>query len=158
MGRDKALLPWAGTTLLGYQIEKMKALECFDAVWVSGDYPGYPCVRDRGPAGGPVSGIHAAAVEAGLGSVIVVLPVDMPLIERASLQALLAEPGAAVLGDGPMPCRLPVTAALLEKTTGSVRSLLAELGPSRVPVSRPGELRGMNDAGEYAALRGYNGS
>ena len=90
MGRDKAALPFNGSTLLAYQIQKLRALGIEDimvsgsSLYVSGVRP----VPDIYPGHGPLSGIHACLAEA-LCQAVLFLSVDTPLIPPDALQLLL---------------------------------------------------------------------
>ena len=103
MGRDKAALPFGGTTLLDFQVGKLRALGIED-IMISGSaqaLPGTRSVPDVYPHRGPLSGIHACLAEAGGGAVLF-LSVDTPLIPPEALQALLSahENGVTLLHHG----------------------------------------------------------
>jgi molybdopterin-guanine dinucleotide biosynthesis protein A len=93
MGRDKALLPWAGATLLEHALVRLRAV-CEDVRILAGAdarYTGHGAavltdvVRDAGPLGG----VHAGLLSLGT-SLGVFLGVDTPLVPPALLRALLA--------------------------------------------------------------------
>jgi len=93
MGRDKALLPWAGTTLLRHALFRLQAV-CGDVRILSGAEPRYTDYgvavhTDVVPDAGPLGGVHAGLLNlrAPLG---LFLGVDTPLIPAALLGALLA--------------------------------------------------------------------
>jgi len=78
MGRDKALLPWQGRTLL----EHMRGLLLQAGarrVWVSGDYPAFGGIPDAGVRCGPLGGLYSVAMRMPDGPAWVV-PVDTPLL------------------------------------------------------------------------------
>jgi len=94
MGRDKALLPHpAGGTLLAHAVA-LALGRAARVVLLSGDgrrYPelGLPELADAaagaGPLGGLVAGLRAAA-----GAPLLLLPVDLPYLDPAALEALIA--------------------------------------------------------------------
>ena len=127
MGRDKALLPWQGSTLLDHAIARLSAV-CGDVRILCGPAPRYqdrgrPLVVDAIPDGGPLAGI-AAGLESAGDAAGVYLGVDLPLVPIALLAMLAAmtdadaivpvtpggpEPLCAVYGAG---CRDAVRARL----------------------------------------------
>ena len=97
MGRDKALLPWDGSTLLDHAIARLRAV-CADVRILCGPAPRYadrglPLVLDAlgdGPLAGLAAGLQSAGDAPGL-----YLGVDLPHVTVALLAALLAlDPGA----------------------------------------------------------------
>jgi molybdopterin-guanine dinucleotide biosynthesis protein A len=93
MGRDKALLPWAGATLLRHALFRLRAV-CSDVRILCGAEPRYTdygapvhtdVVKDAGPLGGVHAGLLSLNAPLGL-----FLGVDTPLIPPALLGALLA--------------------------------------------------------------------
>jgi molybdopterin-guanine dinucleotide biosynthesis protein A len=105
MGRDKALLPWDGGTLLDHAIARLNAV-CADVRILCGPEPRYadrglPLVldppRDGAPgreAAGPLAGLAAGLDSAGEAAGLY-LGVDLPHIPRALLAALVATDPAA---------------------------------------------------------------
>jgi len=92
MGRDKASLPFFGTSLLEFQLDKARLLGCSD-VLVSGsrlDIENARIIPDVFPDRGPLGGLHAC-LEAAAHSRCIVLGVDMPLLPVCELRALLRE-------------------------------------------------------------------
>jgi molybdopterin-guanine dinucleotide biosynthesis protein A len=93
MGTDKALLPWAGTTLLDHTLARLRAV-CAEVCILSGaqihygDH-GVPVHADVVRGAGPLGGVHAGLLNLGapLG---LFLAVDTPLIPPALLGALAA--------------------------------------------------------------------
>lgn len=97
MGRDKAALPFGGTTLLAFQVNKLLTLGIED-VMISGSeqqIPGARPIPDLYPHKGPLSGIHACLAAAKEPTVLF-LGVDTPLIPPEVLQALLSAHGKGV--------------------------------------------------------------
>jgi molybdopterin-guanine dinucleotide biosynthesis protein A len=96
MGRDKALIDFAGESLLSHAMETVRAV-CHKS-FVVGDptkYSSYgPIVEDIYKDQGPLGGIHAAltfsAAELNL-----IVAVDMPLITAELLQFLIAQARAS---------------------------------------------------------------
>jgi molybdenum cofactor guanylyltransferase len=93
LGRNKALLPLNGTTVIESVIGEARS--CVAAVTLITNSPdeyahlGYPCKPDLLPGGGPLSGIHAALSQCGTEYVLVV-SCDIPLITRALFEQLIA--------------------------------------------------------------------
>jgi molybdopterin-guanine dinucleotide biosynthesis protein A len=90
MGRDKALLPWAGEDLLGHTLSRLRAVVSAVRI-VSGPgvrhaERGVPVDTDAGTGalGGVLAGLSAAGGRAAL-----VLAVDLPLVPTALLARLL---------------------------------------------------------------------
>ena len=144
MGRDKALLPWHGRTLL----EHMRGLLLqagAGRVWVSGDYPAFGGIPDRVARCGPLGGLYSVAMQMPDGPAWVV-PVDTPRVTPALLQRLQADQGRActVFDDEPLPMRLQiddhcrrVLQALIDDPTArrSLRALQERLGVTWMPLA-----------------------
>jgi molybdopterin-guanine dinucleotide biosynthesis protein A len=93
MGRDKALLPWGGGTLLDAAVERLSALAA-EVVLLSGGADRYADrperrVPDALPDAGALGGVHSGlcASERPLG---LFLAVDLPFVPEALLRHLLA--------------------------------------------------------------------
>lgn len=93
MGRDKALLPWAGTTLIRHALFRLQAV-AGDVRILCGAEPRYadygvPVHTDVVKDAGPLGGVHAGLLNLGapLG---LFLGVDTPFVPPALLGALLA--------------------------------------------------------------------
>jgi len=112
MGRDKALLPFEGTTLLEHALETLRAV-C-DDVAIAGcrdDLARFAPViqdafRDCGPLGGIYAALEQTQVEWNL-----FLAVDLPRIEPEHLRTLLAHP------------RTPETRMVLAAADGRIQPL-----------------------------------
>jgi molybdopterin-guanine dinucleotide biosynthesis protein A len=128
-GKDKALLTVAGRSLLRWALEAVRDAQRIvvvgpvranieDVIWVHEDPPG----------GGPVAGL-AAGLDRIEEELVVILPVDMPLVDRALVDALLATVARSVDGaalvDGEGRSQ-PLAAAY---RAGSLRRALTGLGP-----------------------------
>jgi molybdopterin-guanine dinucleotide biosynthesis protein A len=92
MGRDKALLPWGDTDLLGHALARLRAVTD-DVRILSGAERHYsdrsvPVEVDPAPDLGPLGGLLAAR-EAASGSGVLLLGVDLPLIPPALLSRLV---------------------------------------------------------------------
>jgi molybdopterin-guanine dinucleotide biosynthesis protein A len=92
MGRDKALLPWQGTTLLDHAIARMRAV--LDDVRVlcgpAARYEdrGLPLVLDSFVDAGPLGGLDAA-LGAADGRPVLLLGVDLPFVTPVLLHFLI---------------------------------------------------------------------
>lgn len=90
MGRDKAELPFRGTTLLEWQVEKLWGLGIED-IMLSGSRSGPEGVRvipDEYPEHGPLGGLHAC-MKAARNPDCLVLSVDAPLVPPQALAELV---------------------------------------------------------------------
>ena len=144
MGRDKALLPWQGRTLLEHMRGLLKQAGARE-VWVSGNYPSFGGVPDRVARCGPLGGLYSVVMQMPDGPAWVV-PVDTPRLSPALLQRLrLAEETAcAVFADEPLPMRLQiddhcrrVLQAFINDPMArrSLRALQERLGVTRLPLA-----------------------
>ncbi len=93
MGRDKALLPWHGSTLLDHAIARLGAV-CGDVRILCGPEPRYAdrgrrLVVDARPGAGPLAGLAAGLADAGDAPTLF-LGVDLPYVTVALLAALAA--------------------------------------------------------------------
>ena len=93
MGRDKALLPWNGTTLAQHIAGIIMSTGC--SVSLIGDPArfdslGYPIYSDRLPGHGPISGI-ATALSVTPSEWSLVVGCDMPGITPGALRLLMEE-------------------------------------------------------------------
>lgn len=93
MGRNKALLPIRGQTLIERVIDRVRPLA--DEVWVVTNTPeeyaflNVLTVSDRYPGVGPLAGLHAA-LDAARGDLVILLACDMPFVSVALLRYLLS--------------------------------------------------------------------
>lgn len=173
MGRDKAGLEWQGQNLLEHAVQRLQEAGC-EPVLVSGR-PAHPLgVPDLEPYAGPPAAVlaileHLHAGAALDGRPLLFLPVDMPLVQAATLAALLrgCRVGEARRYAGEVfPCILPASGALLEHLRGlyaesterggarSMKGLLTWLKAREVPLSDAtrAELRNANTPEEWEAL------
>ena len=92
LGRDKALVPWAGGDLLDHAVARLAAVVPEVAI-LCGPSPRYadrgrPVVLDRSGGDGPISGLEAGLAHAA-GRPVLLLAVDLPLAPIALLRALV---------------------------------------------------------------------
>jgi molybdopterin-guanine dinucleotide biosynthesis protein A len=152
MGRDKALLPWGRTDLLGHAIARLRAVSN-DVRILCGPEPRYadrgvPVVPDRMAEVGPIAGL-LAGLESASGEPGVFLAVDLPLVPIALLQHLAAlapgfdavvpvsprgeEPLCAVYGPGCLePVRRRVAEGELKMTAFWPDVRVREVGPAEL--------------------------
>jgi molybdopterin-guanine dinucleotide biosynthesis protein A len=96
MGRDKALLPFRGSTLVEWiAAQAHEAAASVTLVGAPERYAslGLPCLAERYPGCGPLSGIEAALRHAGSGWCLI-LACDLPEVTPELLRALLAHAAA----------------------------------------------------------------
>lgn len=168
MGRDKALLPYQGKTLLE-SIHAQLAAICGQAFVVgpSARYAslGLPLIEDLHPGCGPLSGIEAALAHASEWAFIAAC--DMPGLQNEAIREIVhlaqSETEAKIVmplsPDGrPEPlCAayhrslLPAIRKSLETGVFKVTDALAGI-PRITPLSRP--LANINTPAEWEALRG----
>lgn len=111
MGRDKALLPWAGATLLDHALARLRAA-CSEVRILSGAEARYadrgvPVDVDLLAEAGPLAGVCAGLEQAG-GRVALFLAVDLPwvpveLLSRLAELAREFDAAAPVTRDGAHP-------------------------------------------------------
>jgi len=92
MGRDKALLPWDGSTLLDHAVARLRAV-CASVRILSGrqrryDDRGLPVETDAVPDAGPLGGIYTGLLGMGDGTGLF-LGVDVPFATVELLRRLL---------------------------------------------------------------------
>ncbi|WP_022973066.1 molybdenum cofactor guanylyltransferase [Xanthomonas maliensis] len=133
MGRDKALLPWHGQPLLAHMQALLRTAGAHE-VLVSGRYPDAGGIADAQPGLGPLGGLASVVKTLADTTVLLVVPVDMPLLPVPLLARLLDAPveaACAIFDDQRLPMRLRVDARLrtrlagLLEGEGSARSLHA---------------------------------
>lgn len=73
LGRDKAALPWRGTTLLEYMTEILSTVSSTVQIIGRGAFP--DLVPGIGPIGGILTALHSSTTEANL-----IIAVDLPLL------------------------------------------------------------------------------
>ena len=130
MGRDKALLPFKGRTLVECVAAEVHAVT--GSVILVGDvsrysYLSYPVIEDIFPSRGPLSGIHAA-LTASRAEWNVIVACDMPDVTSEFLRKVVerAESGGAdaVLPAGPSGLPEPLCAAYRRRSLNTIADAL----------------------------------
>jgi molybdopterin-guanine dinucleotide biosynthesis protein A len=92
MGRDKALVPWGGTDLLGHALARLRSVTPDVRILAGSERRytdrGVPIVVDRAPGSGPLAGV-LAGLEAAAGRAGLFLAVDLPFVPLALLSRLV---------------------------------------------------------------------
>ena len=166
MGRDKALLPYRGTTLVGHVARAVQ--EATGAVALIGDPArygrlGYPVYPDKLPGCGPLGGIYTALTISSTDWNLVVA-CDMPGISVDVLRALLGSAsesgGACVIAMGPggepeplcavyhKRC-LPILTLAIQEKRFRMRDLMAEFNAQAWLVDS-GAIANVNTPKEWA--------
>lgn len=168
MGQPKALLDWHGRPLWQHLRDVLLAAGCA-RVLVSGNFPAGiagaiadvipAAIPDSTPGLGPLGGIATLAAPLKTGTTLLVVPVDLPLLDAATLRTLLtAKPDAAALhyATHALPARFrlddafraALAACLADENPRrrSVQALAAALGAGELPL----------DAGAAQALTNTN--
>lgn len=104
MGRDKALLPYKGQSLLQHQVALLT--QVCERVVVSGEYSGFECIDDMVMRYGPLAGIHAVASRFPDASLLVIA-VDMPALSVPLLLQMQNIQCACHFIDQPLPAYFP---------------------------------------------------
>jgi molybdopterin-guanine dinucleotide biosynthesis protein A len=174
MGRDKALLPWRGATLLDATLERLREV-CGEVRILSGAEKRYAdrgvpvdpdAAADAGPLGGVVAGLGHLGEPPGL-----FLAVDVPLVPVALLRHLVAcsegfDAVVPLTADGPHPLCAVYRRACLEpiqrRLAAGERKMtcfwpdvrVREVkGPELEAFGDPAEmLRNVNTPEDYAAI------
>jgi len=167
MGADKALLEYGGRPLAAYVAEQ--AAGAAGRAWIVGPASrygalGWPCLDERFPGSGPLSGIDAA-LRSGLAEWCLVLACDMPGADAASLRALLeharasgADAAVTVSAGGRAEplcatyhARLaPLVERLLREGRLAARELLGLIRWTPFPAPHPGFAANLNTPAEWA--------
>ncbi|PTY38205.1 hypothetical protein BGP77_17325 [Saccharospirillum sp. MSK14-1] len=113
MGSDKAQLAIAGTTLLNWQRQRLRALDL--PIWHSGP----DGIVDQWPDfQGPLAGLHSALRQQPNVEFWLLMPVDMPNLPVGRLRQLavcVADKGVPVAFQGsPLPLAVPATERITE--------------------------------------------
>jgi molybdenum cofactor guanylyltransferase len=166
MGRDKALLPYRGTTLVAHLAQLVQ--EAAGTVALIGEpvrYSslGYPVYRDKFPGCGPLGGVYTAlSVSSADWNLIVAC--DMPGISADVLRTLLESAGkpgqSCVIATGPTGepeplcavyhrCCLPVLRRAIEEKRFKMRNLVMELEPT-ARIVEASALANVNTPAEWA--------
>jgi molybdopterin-guanine dinucleotide biosynthesis protein A len=130
MGRDKALLPWDGTTLLDHAVARVRAATAAPPTVLSGrelryQDRGLRALADeepgRGALGGVLTGLARMTADAGL-----FLAVDLPIVPEALLRHLVAraEGADAVVAFSPAGAE-PLCAVYAKSCEPAIRACMA---------------------------------
>lgn len=138
MGLDKRFLKIGSLNLL----DRAVALgESFGRVLICGLVAGRDCLPDKTPGQGPISGLLSVAAEITKPTWVLVLPVDMPLLNKAVLTGLLEQakkPGLAYQ-DYELPllfwCDAHAVSILKNLKCWSIRAFLEALGAQRIDLN-----------------------
>jgi len=127
MGRDKALLPYRGQTLVEWTAEVVR--EAAGSVTIVGSAEKYgllglPLIEDRTPGCGPLSGLDAVLAQSGAEWNLVVA-CDMPNLRSPFLRWLLEEAEHAS-ADVTMPAGEPLCAVYRHTCREPIERALAE--------------------------------
>ena len=139
MGEDKALVPFAGRTLVEQAVKILR--DAGLAVWIAGARLPLerfaPVVQDAFPGLGPLSGI-CAALEATTARRVVFLPVDQPLTPASLIEFLVRH--AEITG----------RAVTVSSVSGFAQTFPAVVDSAALPV-----LRGELEAGRGGCFAGF---
>ncbi|WP_291224158.1 molybdenum cofactor guanylyltransferase [Dokdonella sp.] len=143
MGRDKALLDWQGRPMVEHMGGVLREAGA-QGVVVSGDYPAFDGIADEKGGLGPLGGLGSVAAHLADG-VLVLVPVDMPLLDVALLRSLAQTDADCVcFVDHVLPLRLRLhdrsrawlrQALELPPAQRSLRALHAALGGMQLPLA-----------------------
>lgn len=166
MGRDKAELVWGdGRTFLDRAVAVLEEAGCSQVI-VSGDRPGYEHVPDRWADRGPLAGLLSVflARQDLVDQWLMVIPVDMPELDTATLSRLVAaakeHDSGAVFDTSPLPMvlapgteRLEVARSILSGSgRHSLHRLAEQLGLVQMPTKPEDRLENINRLEEYREL------
>jgi molybdopterin-guanine dinucleotide biosynthesis protein A len=154
MGRDKALLPWRGGTLLDYVAGVVREAVGTVTIIGRGEHP--DVVPDCGPLGGLLTAFETSMTER-----VLLVACDMPNLTPELLRGMIAVPGDAVVAETagrlhPL-CAVyhrklqPLVALAVEQRSLKMHDFLSTVDVRRFPVSDPALLRNLNTPGDFAA-------
>ncbi len=169
MGRDKADLPWHGSTVLGHLVTVVRAAECRPLVVGRTLAPdGAPGLEDQQPGLGPVAGLVTALAH--LRMDLMLIACDLPLLDAAAIgwlrdqRSKAALHGLTVIRDGAVePCfslyRPSVLELARERLAAGKRSLHGLIEAGRfAEIELPDEfrrrLRNVNTPEDWVAIGG----
>lgn len=117
MGEDKALLQVSHCSLLSRAVSLLHNAGLSDC-FVSGEYVGFECIKDKQPLLGPIAGLSACAQSLHEKyDAMFVIPVDMPLLAVEDCHYLLNQVNAergVYYSHATFPMILPLNATLLD--------------------------------------------
>jgi molybdopterin-guanine dinucleotide biosynthesis protein A len=171
MGQPKRDLVFGGRTLLERAVELLERV-CRAVVVVGGRAPGGSVrhLSDLRAGQGPLGGIEAL-LASDFDTEYLVLPCDLPLVDREVLEALLAPVAADVTvlrlaheaEPRPLPVRiaaaaLPRVRVMLDQGRRAVRGLLPEAAVIEAPAEWVQRLANVNTQEDYRGLRAPEGA
>lgn len=163
MGRDKARLDWQGRPLLDHMRSLLQAAGAAHLVVSGSQALAAEAIPDRIADFGPLGGLASVAAALPDG-VLLLVPVDMPLLGPELLSALVATPADCVAWEGHvLPLRLRLDARVREwlrtiperaRRERSLRALHAAMQGIWLPLApgMAGKLVNCNTPGEWQAV------
>lgn len=134
MGRDKALLDWQGIPLIDHMLDLLRDAGV-DKCLVSGERPGYDCIADAEPGEGPGAALSHLLTMLPAQRLVLVVPVDMPLLTPELLRGLLAQGRPCHYADHPLPALLASRTPSGERLSGqSIYALHRAAGSIALPL------------------------
>jgi molybdopterin-guanine dinucleotide biosynthesis protein A len=169
MGRDKADLPWRGSTVLGHLVGVVRAAECRPLVVGRRLAPaGVTALEDQQPGQGPLGGLVTALTQ--LRMDLMLIACDLPLLDAELIgwlrdqRSRAALHGLAVICDGEVePCfslyRPSVLELARERLASGKRSLhglieAGRFGEIELPDAYRRRLRNVNTPEDWVAIGG----
>ena len=122
MGEDKSRLQWNGIPLYQHMAGLLDQAGINHVMVSSNQLQGIEFVADEIPGRGPLSGIHAALNKIHDGSLLLVVPVDMPLLPVAAVQTLSEQVDTCSYQDFTLPLLLVVNPELRQQVDHNIRS------------------------------------
>ncbi len=163
MGKDKGMLTINGQTLIQRAVDLLSEFGTNQVLISRNNEP--DTLQDIYPHQGPLSGIHAALCQTTLD--LLVIPVDMPLLNKDLLQSLMSngmqrneEKIAASFVHFPIPVFIPnskqalgyLEQVLSSDEDRSVKRFLRHIGYKDITASHPELLVNVNTPEEWQAL------
>ncbi|WP_088331015.1 molybdenum cofactor guanylyltransferase [Lacimicrobium sp. SS2-24] len=161
MGTDKATLVLEGKTLLEHCVEQVEISGC-DRIRISRNLPGY--LQDQINNAGPLAGVDAAVHHLSYGELLLVVPIDMPLLGAELLSELInyshQHQCSCYFEERYLPACVLVTEELKQGLArqlsadgdGSVRGLLAHVQAHALPCNKHQQLQNVNTPEQWQAL------
>jgi molybdopterin-guanine dinucleotide biosynthesis protein A len=147
MGQDKAELSVEGSSLLEQMFSRLKEASFIHEVIVSGNYPAYPHLVDKVENCGPLGGLYTLLSNYAEGSLLFLVPVDVPrfsseLLGRLASLAKNTQSDAYYFKGNTLPAIFRVSERLrslvkerVEAKNGlSVRQLLSEIDAVEISI------------------------
>ncbi len=121
MGQDKALLPWKGSTLQQHMSDILNRAGV-SRVLVSGSGCSDNTLNDIIPDRGPLSGVHAGLQQLKNGDLLLMVPVDMPLLPVDSVRELAVRASTCCYEGYTLPMLLCVNDRTRERVEQAIQS------------------------------------